>query len=226
MGTSGRVSVPALRILTYTILIKAGISAVRLMCTVAAGIALLSSAEDMSATGSIFVVAQTAGLINIVACVMCLDGIRALSSKFITTQRIMVAVLITDCFMLLPVTAQLYLMIIGKTAAASALNAIMLTLEAAESLLIGSAFLFLMKGFGESLRNEGDSASACEKLGTIYLCFAAANAAVTVFMGPDSGIPLLAAETVLALAGVILEVLIFIRVRSAAFRIWRKHAFS
>lgn len=228
MGTTGKVSVPALRILIYTILAKAVIDMVMLACMTASGADMVYTARTIPEISSVLIIAQTAGFINVVACVMCLGGIAALSEKFVRAQGIMVAVLLIECFIMLPVTAGLYLTITGNAAAASAMNAATLTLAAAERLLTGAAFLFLMKGFGENLRRyeDGVSAASSEKLGRIYFCLSIVSAIGTFFLGSDLGFPMVLTDLIVGLAGVILELLMYIRAKDAAFLIWRKRAFS
>ena len=97
MDAGNSVSVPALRMLTYTILTKAVISAVILVCTVVTLITMRFAMPDMPWVGVTDVIAQTAGFVNTVACAMCLVGICSLSKYFIYTNRIMVLEMITQC---------------------------------------------------------------------------------------------------------------------------------
>ena len=94
MNAANRISVTALRVLTYTILIKAVISAVMLICMIAEVFALRSSMPDVTVVGVVYLIAQTAEFINIVACVLCLGGIAALSAYYVSTRKIMVTVLL------------------------------------------------------------------------------------------------------------------------------------
>ena len=228
MDTANRISVLALRILTYTILIKAVISAVMLICMIAEIFALRSSTPDVTVVGVIYLITQTAEFINIAACVMCLGGIAALSACFVSTRKIMVTVLLTQCLVLLLTTVSLGLATGNNETATSYAKTITLASDSAERLLIGAAFLFCLKGFGEVLRNDGDagSAEACERLGAVYLyCNIAGIILHTLVISKGSR------SVWIVLAGLffvwaILEFLMYFKVSDAAFRIWRKRAFD
>ncbi len=223
MGTAKRVSVTALRILTYTILIKAVISAVMLICTAAAWFSLRPGAPDLPQTGVVFVIAEAVGFINIVATVMCLSGISWLSRRFVAAHRIMVAVLITQCVLMMLITIELALSV-NNVAGTAAVEMFMLAFEAADRLLIGAAFLFCMKGFGEILREDGDqvSAVAIERLGTAYFVCSIAGVIPLIMTFAKA----VAFITIYYLAGAILEFLMYRKASDAAFRIWRKRAFD
>ncbi len=227
MDTARKVSVRALRILTYTILIKAVLSAVFLICTLAGVIALRSASANVIFSEVIFLLAQAAEFINIVACVMCLGGITALSIRFVATHMTMVIVLVLECVLLMMFTAEVSLAAVNNETA-STFSTIMLILYAAIILLIGAAFLFCMRGFGEVLRRENDSASAesAEKLGIIYLIINAVGAALFVLSISGGGIMMLLALSLLYLLGAILELIMYRKAYDAAFRYWRKHAFG
>ena len=227
MDVANRISVTALRTLTYTILIKAVISAVIMICTIAEIFVLRSSTPDITAVGIAYLTAQTVGFVNIAGCVMCLGGIAALSAKFVSTRKIMVTVLLLQCLVLLLTAAGLGFAI-GNSEAATAAQIITLASDVAETLLIGVAFLFCMKGFGEVLRNDGDpgSAEVCERLGCIYLCWSIAGIILHTLVLLKGSSSLLIALAVLSLIGAILEFLMYKMVSDAAFRIWRKHAFG
>lgn len=227
MDTARKVSVRALRILTYTMLIKAVLSAVFLICTLAGVIALRSATANVIFSEVIFLLAQAVEFINIVACVMCLGGITALSISFVATHMTMVIVLILECVLLMMFTAEVCLTAVNNENA-SAFGTIMLVLYAVIILLIGAAFLFCMRGFGEVLRRENDAASAesAEKLGIIYLIISAVVTALFVLTIPRGGIVMLLALSLLYLSEAILELLMYRKAYDAAFRFWRKHAFG
>ena len=227
MGAANRISVPALRTLTYTILIKAVISAVIMICTIAEVFVLRSSTPDITAVGIAYLTAQTVGFVNIAACVMCLGGIAALSAGFVSARKMMVTVLLLQCLVLLLTAAGLGFAI-GNSEAATAAQIITLASDAAETLLIGVAFLFCMKGFGEVLRNDGDTGSAvvCERLGTVYLyCSIAGVILHTLVISKDSS-SVWIVLAVLFFVWAVLELLMYFEVSDAAFRIWRKRAFD
>ena len=228
MNAANRISVTALRVLTYTILIKAVISAVMLICMIAEVFALRSSMPDVTVVGVVYLIAQTAGFINIAACVICLGGIAALSAYFVSTRKIMVMVLLIQCLVLLLTTVSLGLATGNNETATSYAQTIMLASDSAERLLIGAAFLFCMKGFGEVLRNDGDTGSAvvCERLGTVYLyCSIAGVILHTLVISKDSS-SVWIVLAVLFFVWAVLELLIYFKVSDAAFRIWRKRAFD
>lgn len=160
MDTVRRVSARTLRLLTYTILIKAVISTVMLSCTMVVGLELLSVIEAVPAVDSIYIIAQALGFVNIVACVMCLGGISALSEKFTVSHILMVVVLIIECIMTLLVALEMRLMVLGNSDAASVVEFVMLASVAVARLLMGVALFFFMKGIGEILRRYGDITAA------------------------------------------------------------------
>lgn len=209
MSTNSTVSYRALRLLTYTIICKAVIDAVMLI-------------GRMTALNVLYTIAKAAGFINIVACIVCLVGIITLSGKMVSTFRVMVIVLILDCVSLLLFTLDMRLAISDYTAEAAVIRIIALISIAAERLLIGAAFLFLMKGFGEILRAADDTAAAaCEKLGMIYLCCNSAGtiaAAIAELAGAEA---FRRVAYVLFILVIILEFLMARRSYDAAFRIWR-----
>ncbi|MBQ6500212.1 MAG: hypothetical protein IJI87_02325 [Mogibacterium sp.] len=228
MDVANRISVTALRTLTYTILIKAVISAVTMICTIAEIFVLHSSATDVTAIGIVYLTAQTVGFINIAGCVMCLGGIAALSAKFVSTRKIMVTVLLIQCLVLVFVAAGLSFVTVNNGAATTAARIITFASDALKSLLTGAAFLLCMKGFGEVLRNNGDAGSAevCERLGRLYLFWSIAGIVLHTQILPKESGSLLIALAVLFLVEAILEFLIYLKVSDAAFRIWRKRAFD
>ena len=214
MSTKRKVSFRALRILTYTILAKAIIDAVMLAC-------MLTGADGL------LVVAQAIGFINIIACVMCLVGIIGLSRKFVSTFRIMVLVLIIACFTLLMIVLEIRMIINKDINTAFAVETIALVSFTAARLLIGAAFLFLMRGFGSTLKEEDEDAlaAAAEKLGIIYLCCNSAGAVIRAFAVEKGGIPLIAAAAIFDFVGIAIEILMYRRAYGAAFIIWRRRAF-
>ena len=228
MNAANRISVTALRVLTYTMLIKAVISAVMLICMIAEVFALRSSMPDVTVVGVVYLIAQTAEFINIVACVLCLGGIAALSACFVSARKLMVAVLLVQCLLLLLTTVGLGLTTGSNETEISYAQIITLASDSAERLLIGAAFLFCMKGFGEVLRNDGDKGSAevCERLGAVYLyCSIGGVILHTLVISKESR------YVWIVLAGLffvwaILEFLMYFKVSDAAFRIWRKRAFD
>ena len=213
MSTKRKVSFRALRILTYTILAKAIIDAVMLAC-------MLTGADGL------LVISQVIGFINIIACVMCLVGIIGLSRKFVSTFRIMVLVLIIACFTLLMIVLEIR-MINKDINTAFAVETIALVSFTAARLLIGAAFLFLMRGFGETLKEEDERslAVAAEKLGIIYLCCNSAGAVIRAFAVEKGGIPLIAAAAIFDFVGIAIEILMYRRAYGAAYIIWRRRAF-
>ena len=212
MSTNNKFSFRALRVLTYTVLSKAIIDAVILV-------------SMMTDSHVLLTIAHAAEFVCIVAFVMCLGGITALSKKFDTERRIMVIVLILDCITLLLIMFEIR-MLISSDSAAGYFESIALVSFAAERLLLGAAFLLLMKGFGEILRNEGDdaSATASERLGMIYLCSNSAAAILAAFVVTTGKAPLIAASAVFELAGIILEFLMYRRASGTALLLWRKRA--
>jgi len=212
MSTNNKFSFRALKALTYTVLSKAIIDAVILVST-------------MTDSNVLLTITQAAEFICIVACVMCLGGVVSLSGKFNTVRRIMVFVLILDCITLLLIMFEMRMLISGYSAAGD-FESIALVSFAAERLLIGAAFLFLIKRFGEILRKEGDDASAPgpERLGMIYLFSNSSAAILAAFVVTTGKAPLIAASAVFELAGVILELLMYRRVSGTALLLWRKRA--
>ena len=228
MSTGGRVSVPALRILTYTILIKSVISTVMLSCTTVVGLELLSVTEEVPAVDSIYIITQALGFINIVACVMCLGGISALSEKFTVSHILMVVVLIIECIMTLLVALEMRLMVLGNSDAASVVEFVMLASVAVARLLMGVALFFFLKGIGEILRRYGDitAASLSEHLGFVYICCNTVAVILAGFIWIGSGIVVLIVSTVINLAAAILELLMYRKTSDATFRLWRQRAFG
>ena len=209
MSTNSTVSYRALRLLTYTIICKAVIDAVMLV-------------GRMTALNVLYMIAKAAGFINIVACIVCLVGIITLSGKLVTTFRIMVIVLILDCVSLLLFTVGMRLAISDYTAEAAVIRIIALLSIAAERLLIGAAFLFLMKGFGEILRAADETtAAAYEKLGMIYLCCNSAPTAAAAIAELAGSEALRRTAYALYILVIILEFLMARRSYDAAYRIWR-----
>lgn len=228
MDTGRRVSVRALRILTYTILVKALVSAGMLFCTAAAHFAVRSSSGDISGYADAQIICQAVYFIDIVVCVMCLIGVISLSKRFVYTHRVMVAVLITYCAVILLFSAELRLALGSYEKAANAVGIITLVMSAAVRLLVGAAFLLLMKGFGEVLLQAvGDEAMASktERLGLIYFGCNTVAALSGSLAGSALGSSSMAA-IVLDFAVVILEFLMYRRASAAAFRIWRRRAFG
>ena len=210
MSINKRVSFRALRILTYTILFKAIIDAVILI-------------SGLTGSDLIYTIARFAGFINLVACVLCFVGVTALSSRFITAHRIIVAMLILECVALLMVTVELRLMVINHEAAAATVEFITLYLIAAGRLLIGAAFFFLMTGFGKVLREEGEISSALtsERLGFIYLFCNSFGVVFWTFVLSADGAVLIAVREAWKAVGIILEILMYRRASDAAFLIWK-----
>ncbi len=228
MDTSGRVSVHALRILTYTILTKALISAVMFLCALAAWISLNVASPAIQIIEILFITSVAAGFLNCVAVMMCLGGVSLLSKRFVSTRRIMVAVLLLWCSAILMAIVQIGLDGAGCSSAAAAAGDLMLTSVGAEKLLTGAAFLFITKGFGEALREEGDDVrpAAMERLGRVYYCFTIFSI-LLMAVGLLKFVPaFLPVQASLYLAGAVLEFMIYRRVSDAAFRIWRKRAFD
>lgn len=227
MRATGRLNLPALRILTYNILIKAVISAVMLVCIAAADVGLIAPALNIAGVGDVSVVARTAEFVNIVAFVMCLREIAAISRRFVTVQRIVIASLITECFAVVLIMAAVYLTVFENSIDMAFVVTVMLSLFAVEKLLIGTAFLFLMKGFADGLRDIGDvSVGADEKLGVLYLCCNIVGVTCAVLAGPDNNFVLVTILALLHLSNVILEIMMYIKVSDAAQQIWKKCAFS
>ena len=213
MRTNKKVNFKSLRILTYTVLIKTVIDTVILLSRLTESYVLQA-------------IAQEAEFINIVACALCLGGIAALSGKFVTVHRIMVIVLILDCITLLLITFELRMIMSDYAEAAAGFESLVVGLYTAERLLIGAAFLFFVKGFGEALRIEGDSAAAevFERLGALYLCFSSVGAVMAAFAVTTEGIPFKVASTVFEIAGIAIEFLIYRKASYAARLIWMKRA--
>ncbi len=213
MSTNSKVSFRALRVLTYTVLFKAIIDA-------------LIPVSRITDRHGLSMVAQAMEFVCIVACVMCLGGVTALSGKFVSVRRIMVVVLILDCITLLMIIFELQMIIGDYTEAAAGFESLALVSHTAERLLIGAAFLLFMKGFGEALRKVDDSiaAEASERLGSMYLCFSCAGAIVAAFAVSTGRASMTAASAVFELAEIILELLMYRSVSGAALLLWRKRA--
>lgn len=215
MDTVRRISVPALRILTRTILIKAVISAVLFICAAAAGIYLLSGAPDTSAIWVACVIAQTAGFVNAVAAVLCLGGVTALSARITGAYRAVTAALIVQCLVLLLVTMIMYLPAADYQAAAAVVRITLLALIAAERLLIGAAFLFLAKSFDGTGR-----------IGTFYFYYSIAGIILPMAAIRAGDAAFMFVVAAVCLAGAVLELLMYRQISEAAFSIWRKLAFN
>lgn len=227
MDTARKVSVRALRILTYTILIKAVLDAVALACDISARLALLTNMTAIPATDAIYMISRAAMFVNIVACVMCLGAITQLSDRLVAAYRIMAVVLISECVTLLMLAVEIRLMVSGYETVAAALDSIMLTLIAAEKLLIGVAFLFLMRGFGGALKDIGDDGSGTilARLGAIYLWICIISGVLKVLM-PTMRENMFLAAAAFDLVEVVIEVLMYLKTADAAFRIWRSRTMS
>lgn len=201
-----------MRILTYTILIKAVIDSFLLI--------------SMTLTSDILITASyTAAFINTVACVICLIGVTALSKRFVYVLRLMVTVLMLMSVMILMYAIGRLFTVLDPGPAN--IMYIERTLMAAVRIVFGVAFLFLMKGFGESLKDDGDeySASATEKTGIIYMCCSSMMAFLKILDGTVPGV-IVPVSVIIYAASVIIEILMYRRAYEAAFCIWRKHTFS
>ena len=228
MGTGKNVSVRALRILTYTILIKAVISAVKLVCSAADGLAARMIIPGWIGAGTVYVIAQMTGFIAIIAGVMCLVGISVLSKHFVYSYRVAVAVLIMESTALLMATLDIFLTINKVSEANIASGVIVLLSIVVARLLIGVALLLLMRGFGEVLRDAEDfkSATAHERLGSIYFCFnfvAVMLAGLAETKGSDAAF---FSALAVSFFCIILELIIYRTISDSAFRIWRQRAFD
>ncbi len=228
MDTVRGISARTLRILTYTILIKAVISTVMLSCTTVVGLELLSVIKEVPGVDSIYIITQALGFINIVACVMCLGGISALSEKFTVSHILMVVVLIIECIMTLLVALEMRLMVLGNSDAASVVEFVMLASVAVARLLMGVALFFFMKGIGEILRRYGDitAASLSEHLGFVYICCNTVAVILAGFTWIGSGIAVLILSAVINFAAAILELLMYRKTSDATFRLWRQRTFG
>lgn len=206
-----KVSLAALRILAYTILVKA-ISGVVIII----GTALSSDA--------LYSVAMTAEIINTVACVLCLIGVTALSKQFIYAFRTTIAVLLLESFAMLSAVFELFLTATGHTAMASATDYFALASSSAGRLLIGAALLFLMKAFGEMQQNDGNSsaASSAVKTSIVYCCLVAASVVLSGLKVVSNLSALEAVSMIINLSAIALEVLMYRMASKAAYSYWRK----
>lgn len=210
LSINKRVSFRALRILTYTILFKAIIDSITLI-------------GELIESDLIYTIGRFADFINIVACVLCFVGIVALSTKFIYSHRIMVAVLILECVTVMLATFELRLFLSGYEVADDVVEWITLISMAAGRLLVGAAFFFLMTGFGEILRAEGNIvlAAAFEKLGLLYPCCNSIHAVLrTVSIAADNTV-ISTAAAAFEILGIVLVIIMYRRVSDAAFMIWK-----
>lgn len=213
MSTNKRVSFKGLRILTYTILIKAVIDAGMLVSRLLESDVLLT-------------ITHAAEFINITACVLCLGGAVALSSLFVHVHRMMVVMLILKCLTLLMISVDLFLIISNNDPATGGPGFVALILFIAGRLIAGAALFLLMKGFGEILRKEGDNdaAAAMEKTGVIYLICNSIGAILAALVGAIAGAALFVMAIVFDVLCVILETMMFQKTSAAAFRIWKSRA--
>ena len=228
MGTGKSVSVRSLRVLAYTILIKAVVSAVKLGCSAADGLAARSIIPEWTGTGTVYVIAQMIGFNAIITGVMCLGGISVLSKSFVYSYRVAVVVLIMECTALLIAALDIFLTINRVAAARVASGLIVLCSIVAARLLIGVAILLLMRGFGEALRKSEDvrSAASHERFGLIYLYFNCAAVILAGLAETNGSDTAFYSALAISLICIVLEILIYLTISDTAFRIWRQRAFD
>ncbi len=209
-----RGSFTALRILTYIMLIKAGVDAVML-------VSKLTSSDIM------LTIARTADFISIVACVLCLVGVTGISKRFVYVFRMMVAVLLLDSIAMLFAAIELRMSAGNYLTAAAVLKYIALASVAAERLLIGAAFLLLMKSFGSLLDSVGDHTASvtAERSGQIYLVCNTVCVILSL-MREFAGIQtVIIMASVMDLVIIVIEIVMYRIAADAAFRYWRINAF-
>ena len=100
MDTAGKVSVPALRALTYCFLIKAIVSMAMFACTAATGFVTTHPDREIPGLIVVFVIAQAVRLLNSIMCILSLANVTALSKRFATAQAFIITGVIMECAVL------------------------------------------------------------------------------------------------------------------------------
>ena len=223
MDNAGKVSVPAIRTLTYCILIKAIISMAMCACTVATGFAMTHPDRDIPGLIVIFVIAETARLLNSILCILSLANVTALSKKFVTAQAFIITGIVMECMVMLLVGEKAQIITHPYRKEAELIVAVTLAFVFARRLLKGAGFMQIMKGFGEALRKDGraEQAEGTEKAGTAYMWCNIASVLLNVIFKPG-----VVVNAVIYFFWAVMEVLMYRQASSAAFSIWRNRAFS
>ena len=70
-------------------------------CTVATGFAMTHPGRDIPGLIVIFVIAETARLLNSILCILSLANVTALSKKFVTAQAFIITGIVMECMVML-----------------------------------------------------------------------------------------------------------------------------
>lgn len=223
MDTAGKVSVPALRALTYCFLIKAIVSMAMCACTVATGFVMTHPDREIPGLIVIFVIAQAVRLLNSIMCILSLANVTALSKRFANAQAfIITGVVIESAILLLVgVKAQMAAQSLGKEAELTGIAIV--ACITVRRILKGTGFMQIMKGFGEALRKDAlvKQAEGAERLGYAYLLCSIAGTLLTLIFKPG-----VAVNAAFYLSWAVMDLLMYRRASSAAFSIWRERAFN
>lgn len=223
MDTAGKVSVPALRALTYCFLIKAIVSMAMCACTVANGFVMTHPDREIPGLIVVFVIAQTVRLLNSIMCILSLANVTALSKRFANAQAfIITGVVIESAILLLVgVKAQMAAQSLGKEAELTGIAIV--ACITVRRILKGAGFMQIMKGFGEALKKDDlvKQAEGAERLGYAYLLCSIAGALLTLIFKPG-----VAVNAAFYLSWAVMDLLMYRRASSAAFSIWRERAFN
>ena len=223
MNTAGKISVPALRTLTYCILIKAILSMVMCACTVATGFEMTHPGREIPGLVVIFVIAQTARLLNSIVCIICLAYVTALSKRFTTAQAFIITGVVIESMIMLLIGEKAQIIMHPHGKEEGLIVTVMLAFIVVRRLLKAAGFLQIMKGFGEALRKDGraEQAEGAEKTGYVYMWCNIAGALLIVIFGQGAAV-----NAIIYFSWVVTELLMYRRASSAAFSIWRDRAFS
>ena len=223
MNTAGKISVPALRTLTYCILIKAILSMVMCSCTVATGFAMTHPGQEIPGLFVIFVIGETVRLLNSIVCIICLAYITALSKRFATAQAFIITGVVMESMVMLLVGEKAQIITHPHGKEEGLIVTVMLAFIIARRLLKAAGFMQIMQGFGEALRKDGreEQAKGAEKTGSAYMWCNIACVLLTVIFKPG-----VAVNAIIYFSWAVMELLMYRQASSAAFSIWRDRAFS
>ena len=223
MDTAGKVSVPALRALTYCFLIKAIVSMAMCACTVATGFVMTHPDREIPGLIVIFVIAQTVRLLNSIMCILSLANVTALSKRFATAQAFIITGVVMESMVMLLVGEQAQIITHPHGKEADLIVTVMLAFIIARRLLKAAGFMQIMQGFGEALRKDGreEQAKGAEKTGSAYMWCNIACVLLTVIFKPG-----VAVNAIIYFFWAVMELLMYRQASSAAFSIWRDRAFS
>lgn len=223
MINAGRVRVPALRMLTLSMLIKAIVSAVMCACAAAASFSLYSSGRDIPGLIIISAIVQTIGLFNGVVCILSLSRVSVISKRFESACKAAVVALFSDCLILLLTGVEAWLLAGSFKTPAAVVDWMILAGIFFKRLILSTAFLQIMKGFSEILRENGDRkrAAASERTGNAYMCCNAIGVVLLALFWAKVSVLTHASSAAVYLSCTVIEFIMYRIASEAAFTLWR-----